>query len=110
MQTPVLSVILIPCRYTVVPDVVELPPVAESINETADELCNTPVINVPDKTERMRPLVEFRIKPLNERPARFLMDSSIKNMPNMKMPSPARSFHTSKDSGVAPMLTIQIQT
>jgi hypothetical protein len=76
-----------------------------TINETADELCKTPVTSVPERIDFNLTFVDLRMNVLKDRPAKFLMDSSIKNIPKRKIPNPARSFHMSSDSGINSMLT-----
>ena len=64
---------------------------ARTIKVTAELLCNTAVAIVPVSTARGVVLVYLRMETLKARPDRLRIDSSSKNMPNMKMPRPAKN-------------------
>jgi len=77
-------------------EIIPAPTKVSVIKETAELLCKIAVEKKPVKMERILPLVDFLIKVLNALPESCLMASSKRNIPNMKIPSPARNFQKSK--------------
>jgi hypothetical protein len=65
---------------------------------------------IPVNIERIRPVVLLRMKRLNALPDRSLIDSSNKNIPNMKIPSPAKNFHISKSSNIVLSYSFEYRT
>ena len=91
---PMLDPMMTPMAFCMF--ITPAPTKANTMSETAELLCSRAVTKAPLPMDRSLPLVYIRMIRLKALPDKAFTDSSIKSIPNRKMPSPASSFHKSK--------------